>query len=70
MAIIRVCDLCGKQITADDEEELYAVVIKKYLNVWRDWAYIDAHTACRKKLFDFAENGTDALTGGSSMQEE
>ena len=67
MAMIRVCDLCGKQITEDDDEELYAVVVKKYLNVWRDWAYIDTHTACRKKLFDFAENIKDTPTGGSSM---
>lgn len=66
MATIRVCDLCGKRITEDDEAEQYSVVVKKYFNKWID---IDMHKACREKMFDVAKNVMSAPTGGSSMQE-
>jgi len=60
MAIICVCDLCGKPMNED-----YAVhyVVKKrnrFYTLFEDkWKYVDAHEACMEKLFRVAEKQDD-----------
>lgn len=62
MAIICVCDLCGKPMN-----ENYAVhyVVKKRkrfsIPFESKWEYVDAHEACMEKLFHVAEKQDDGL---------
>ena len=58
MAIICVCDLCGKPMS-ENYAGHYAVKKRKRFSIplpFEDkWEYVDAHEACMEKLFRVVE---------------
>ena len=62
MALIAVCDLCGKPIK---ESEARVFKVKELKLSWHEryWENIDVHNACMKKLLDSMRPEDDLVKG-------
>lgn len=61
MAIICVCDLCGKPMSENHNAVHYVVKKRKlfYTPFESKWEYVDAHESCMEELFRVAEKQDD-----------
>lgn len=67
-----ICDLCGKEISDENELECRNFKIKErkgYFDV-SSWCRIDAHPRCIRKLLDGSKLSEEPPMGGSCMTDD